>query len=71
MFFGLLALTILSQGSVRSDRDRVVVVRNEVSPISRAVADDYARRRGELLCGLAVDRVGGYCARRPDMSAVP
>ena len=28
------------------DVDRVVVVRNEKSPVSKAIADDYARRRG-------------------------
>ena len=27
------------------DTDRVLVVRNENSPVSRAVADDYAQRR--------------------------
>jgi len=52
---GLLALAAIglllagnTWGKVRiaHDADRVVVIRNANSPISRAVADDYARRRG-------------------------
>ena len=33
-----------SRPAVR-DADRVLVIRNENSPVSKAVADDYARRR--------------------------
>src|ERR1700746_1119872 len=30
----------------RADADRVLVLRNANSPVSRSVADDYAKRRG-------------------------
>lgn len=43
-----------------NDADRVVVVRNENSPISRAVAEDYVRRRGIR-----------YCWTRARLSAMP
>jgi uncharacterized protein (TIGR03790 family) len=36
---------VLSPGAAARDADRVVVVRNEDSPVSRAVANDYCRRR--------------------------
>ena len=48
LLLGLLAneTVLASAAAVADPADRVVVVRNESSPVSRAVADDYARRRG-------------------------
>ncbi len=44
MIWPILFVTLLAPAS--SDLDRVVIVRNDQSPISRAIADDYAQRRG-------------------------
>ena len=57
----LTACVGLAQSPPR-DADRVVVVRNENSPVSRAVADDYAQRR-------SVQHV--VCVRCQDSAANP
>lgn len=44
MLWSILFISLLAP--VSQDVDRVVVIRNDNSPISRAVADDYAQRRG-------------------------
>ena len=57
----LTACVGLAQSPPR-DADRVVVVRNENSPVSRAVADDYAQRR-------SIQHV--VCVRCQDSAANP
>ena len=57
----LTACVALAQSPSR-DADRVVVVRNENSPVSRAVADDYAQRR-------SIQHV--VCVRCQDSAANP
>ena len=42
----ILFLVLIARAAVARDADRVLVLRNGSSPISCAVADDYAQRRG-------------------------